>query len=1109
MATITIVAAPRGGQQQPLPHPDTVSPQQLREWVIQRGRPGGGGYCAGGAGGAGQQRQPAHPNTPSPQQIHSSLAPPTRSPLSAVTPQHALSSPCLWPSLPPLTCSPAPPCLPCVEGWQRAAPHFSSFPPTTAPLQTLHMDVWGPATVSGMDQERYFLLVVDDYTRCKAAASGVLIPWIRAAHHHLRERFRQDLRVLRLHSNSGGEFSSGLLAEFCQDEGIIQSLMLPASPQQNGIAERRIGLIMELNLWPHVSLPETSPTLYWTGEVGDASAFWVWGTLSLVRDTTASKLSPHTLRCAFLGFPTDAPPWQFYHPRSRRIFSSQDITFDELVYLCRLHSHASHPVPLAPLILVPVPPPVDPLPPQGPAPLGVSLVDPPSLVEPLVISSDTSSPAEGGDSATVDTATTHRSPRLETPPGFPPRPSSPPLLPVALENGATGGGDTGGEDEGGAGPGGAETGGAKTGLREWVVRRGRSGAGAWSFTAPRGAGGAGGGGAGGAGAAGIGGCTGAAGAGGTGGVGAAITRGVGGATGAGGAGAGGTGGAGAAGPGGARTRAGAGGTGAGGAGAAGAGGAHAAGTGGAGAADGTGTAPRRPFFYSQLQSSLPPPDLVLCQVLSLPSSTGLTPPLLCPPTGQSQPQLLLGSPLPAPAPHTDVTESMTEHCEHETRASTPIHTRRVARPRPPAVPSTPVMALRPSSVPQRVAVPSPPASSLPHIPEPESNLTRAASPTVTRLFANDVTDPDLESSTAFALVNELVDFAARSRLDYVASLVTESESVCPPFVGGERALGIDVLQDRQFELECLAAPLPRFASMLLCLEGDPDALDIPTPRSYAEAIAAQREYELHSLDYSIAFLQGCLHEEIWLRRPPGFTGWFPAVARHTEDDTCGSWFCTFLCWPVAVSLHRHYSAAVLHPRVLQRFGFRYSSPQPTPLSTGHSLSAPPSDEYVEPRGPYPELVGCLMYLMTCTRPGLAYPLSLLACYVAPGRHRKVHWDAAKTIYAGAMAAQGLRWLTFLLTDLGERPYSPPVMYVDNKAMLAMCHEQRLEHRTKHIALRYFLARVLQQRGLLRLSFVASRTNTAYVFTMAFASGDHQRFCTALGLVPTPPHLLVS
>ncbi|CAI7779098.1 unnamed protein product [Closterium sp. NIES-54] len=96
-----------------------------------------------------------------------------------------------------------------------------------------------------------------------------------------------------------------------------------------------------------------------------------------------------------------------------------------------------------------------------------------------------------------------------------------------------------------------------------------------------------------------------------------------------------------------------------------------------------------------------------------------------------------------------------------------------------------------------------------------------------------------------------------------------------------------------------------------------------------------------------------------------------------------------------------------------------------------------------------------------------------------------------------MAAQELRWVTYLLTDLGERPRSPPVLYVDNKAMIALCHEQRLEHRTKHIALREFLAHELQQRRQLRLSFMASGANTADVFTKD------------LGLVPTLLHLLVA
>ncbi|CAI7747399.1 unnamed protein product [Closterium sp. NIES-53] len=93
--------------------------------------------------------------------------------------------------------------------------------------------------------------------------------------------------------------------------------------------------------------------------------------------------------------------------------------------------------------------------------------------------------------------------------------------------------------------------------------------------------------------------------------------------------------------------------------------------------------------------------------------------------------------------------------------------------------------------------------------------------------------------------------------------------------------------------------------------------------------------------------------------------------------------------------------------VLQRFGFRYSSPLSTSLPTAHSLSAPPSNESVEPSGPYPELVGCLMYLMTCTRPDLAYPLSILARYVAPGRHRPEHWEAAKRVLRYLCSTSGM------------------------------------------------------------------------------------------------------
>ncbi|CAI7907143.1 unnamed protein product [Closterium sp. NIES-54] len=498
-------------------------------------------------------------------------------------------------SLPPLPPGPAPTCVPCVEGRQHAAPHSSSFPPTEAPLHTLHMDVWGPARVRGQGHERYFLLVVDDYSR-----NTTVFP--------LRRK---------------GEVP----------EGIRQTFTLPASPQQNGIAERRIGMVMDvartsmihaaaphflwpfavqyaahqINLQPRVSLPETTPTLRWTGK--------------------------------------------FYHPTSRRVLSSQDVTFDESVSYHCLFPYLTASPPPPPLFLAQGTPLVDPLSPQGPPTSGVSQVDP---AEPVEVAVD-SGAARGADPAGAGTG-----------------------------GAETGGAETGCAEPGGVAPEGTVSRGAEPAcdecgiapvvpsqreplspqrLCEWYSRRCRGAAG----------------GAAGAGAAG----------------GAAGTR------------------------------------------------DHGAEGSGSVSAVSRGAARPRPYYVP-----------------------------------------LPATPLRGPSPYSGTTRGLTERREPEScplspvsRSTSPVRTvraSRVSRPRPPPVPGTHSMTQHPSTAPQ-------------HVPLP---------PIVTRSLATAVTDPSFESTAASALVTELVDFAAACRLDYAASLVAESASVCPPSVGGECALGTNILEDR-------------------------------------------------------------------------------------------------------------------------------------------------------------------------------------------------------------------------------------------------------------------------------------------------------------------------
>ncbi|CAI7816735.1 unnamed protein product [Closterium sp. NIES-53] len=489
-------------------------------------------------------------------------------------------------------------------------------------------------------------------------------------------------------------------------------------------------------------------------------------------------------------------------------------------------------------------------------------------------------------------------------------------------------------------------------------------------------------------------------------------------------------------------------------------------------------------------------------VLGFPSIC-LPPPFLCPPPDLSQPPLQPASPLPAPSPYTEQSGALTERREPASRPVSPVRpAHRVPRSRLRPVPGTHAMALRPSSIPLRVPQPAPPESSHP------------------------------ESSAASALVAELLEFAAACRLKYATALLAESVSASPSSVGGECALGTDVLEDRQEDFECLAAAVPRFASMLLAPEGDPDAPDIPTPRSYAEAItstyveevpppganivdgmwifmvkrppgsppafkaryvaqgfsqrqgvdyfqafsptskmttlwvllhiAAQCDYELHSMDFSTAFLQGSLHEEIWLRHPPCFTGTFPAGTQ---------WSLRRPVYGLRLAPHEWHNTL---RTTLAALGFAPSTADPS-LFLRTDTSLPPF--YV-----------------------LVYVDDLVFATADTEALTLVNSSCEAEIYAGAMAAQELYWLTYLLTELGEQPRSPPVLYVDSKAMIGLYQEHRLEHRTKHIALRYFLARELQQCGQLCLAYVATRANTADVFTKALPPGDHQRFVTVLGLV---------
>ncbi|CAI7851919.1 unnamed protein product [Closterium sp. NIES-54] len=1138
---------------------------------------------------------------------HHRIGHPSISRLRATSSQRlVLGLPRVLPSLPP---SLAPPCGLCVEGRLRATPH-SSLRPTTEPFDTLHLDVWGPASRPGPEREIFFLVVVDNYSHYttvfplakKFDVTSTLIRWL------LTIADTRGHRVSCLHSDRGGEFLFGILAGFCREQGIRKSWTLPKSPQQNGISDRRISLVMEiartsmtharaphfmwsyavryaahqLNLWPRVSRPEVSPTSLWTGSSGVASHFRVWGCLVLVRNTSADKISHRAVFCVFLGFLEDSSDYTFYHPPLHRFFDSRDIRFDESVPYYVWYPCQGPPVPPAPLFLTSAPPPAPPVqpPPPGPAPSGVSHATPPPSVAPQV-----------------------------QPPS--PQSSSQPTADPA-------GAGFCGEDLGGA-----SSRGAGVGAESVPVQgpgSGGAGVGAEPMTA-----------------------------------GDSSLRGVGvsgvvlgGAT---------TGGAPSAGPGELGTDpVTSGGVGS-------VGGATGSLESGPGATTAPDTTPPHPYptrhqarhqqqqqqhpeqeqeQQQPQQQQPPPPPISGLRTLGLPSPSPPSPPSrpisgpLLPPRDPSP--AVFPPPLPPLSPPLSHTWPLLRSPHAHPSSHVPFSDLRTAlfRSSPPRL--------------SPCVLPSP----------PESALTASLSTPVTDYYRT-----------------YLTEFASTPCLDYATSLVaapptsplavgdpdaldiptprTYAEAVSRPWASQWRAAmdsemasyrstgtyvdevpppGVNVVDGMWiFRLKQPPGSPPVFKARYVARGfSQHEGVDFfqtfaPTPKMTTLQVllhvAAQRDYELHSLDFSTAFLQGSLHEEVWrpvygLRQAPrewhdtlrstlSDLGLQPSYADPSMFVRRGSTpffvlvYVNDLVFATAdrvalagVKLElqkrhtctelgelRHYlglqitrdraactitlSQSHMVQHALQRFELQHSSVQRTPLAIDHRLTGPFPDEPFEPSGPYAELVGCLMYLMTCTRPDLAFPLNILARFVAPGRHRPVHWtavvrvaeylamtsgvglvlggrqdvvltgqcdsscaDDAEThrstqgyffslgsgtvswrstrsssvststaeaeIYAGAMAAQELRWLTFLLTGLSERPSSAPTLFTDNKATILICREPRLESRVKHINVRYFLLQELRRRGEARFDFVESEANTADIFTKALPP------CTTRGVV---------
>ena len=139
-------------------------------------------------------------------------------------------------------------CEGCIYGKMHRLP----FPKTSwrakAPLELIHADICGPTKTPSLNDRRYFLLFVDDFTRMmwvyilqnKSEAFSCFIKF------KVFVEKQSGLSLKTLRTDRGKEFTSNEFMNFCNQNGIKKQLTVRRTPQQNGVAERKNRTIVEM-----------------------------------------------------------------------------------------------------------------------------------------------------------------------------------------------------------------------------------------------------------------------------------------------------------------------------------------------------------------------------------------------------------------------------------------------------------------------------------------------------------------------------------------------------------------------------------------------------------------------------------------------------------------------------------------------------------------------------------------------------------------------------------------------------------------------------------------------------------------------------------------------
>jgi transposase InsO family protein len=250
-------------------------------------------------------------------------------------------------------------CKHCQQGKQTKTRFKSKEYSTTKPLEIVHTDLVGPTTKKGLKGERYFMLLVDDYTR-------MTVVFFLKNKSEAFENFKiykemveneMDSRIKCLISDNGGEFTSKEFMDYCNNHGIKRQFSVARTPQQNGVVERKNMTIQEMartmimdsklidifwtqavhtivHIQNRVMLrnnTDKTPYELWKGRPANVKHFRVFGSKCYIKreDGRMGKFDSRVDKGILVGYSSTRKAYKCYNLRLNKVVESINVTIDE------------------------------------------------------------------------------------------------------------------------------------------------------------------------------------------------------------------------------------------------------------------------------------------------------------------------------------------------------------------------------------------------------------------------------------------------------------------------------------------------------------------------------------------------------------------------------------------------------------------------------------------------------------------------------------------------------------------------------------------------------------------------------------------------------------